>query len=333
MSFDSASFVQRMTARRIRCTFRKMYKIIRNVLSASLLMAMPVAAHAEEACPANAEQQLYDLLRALKSGINITVTDLLAKMDWAAEACPDRREVQAIVVVTMTDAMKSSQDGNVISALVDRALSAYELNSLGDPATQGVVVSRPDGHTETLNLYREVETRYQDVIAPYMVRLAQAGLEKPYLDGSALSACPVTANSIERLENESVVWSRIFPQTQLKTGSQLFDWATQRMSALSDACLALASSVDGTLNFWFLTRAQHLYSRMQYPYNQTDQATEDKFLAAAKKSMLHFNRVLYRKRDPAAPFVGMSDMRLEEMEALDSLIRMFEPDWKNITTQ
>ena len=65
---------------------------------AALTTAMPAPALAETvpACPADAEQTLYDMEMAIRQGAQTDPAAIRDLADWAIETCPDRPDAQAI---------------------------------------------------------------------------------------------------------------------------------------------------------------------------------------------------------------------------------------------
>tara|TARA_B100000678_G_scaffold270605_1_gene258630 strand:- start:5637 stop:6569 length:933 start_codon:yes stop_codon:yes gene_type:complete len=210
--------------------------------SASLFLAAPSSA---DECPDDAEQHVYEMILQIEANEATTPNDVFERIDWAAETCPNRREVQGLAVLLASLAMESTSDAGVVKAAVDRGLHAVRLNSLAPPELPPgpVVVDREDNETN-LQTFKVVSDRYLQVVLPKVIQLAHFGEVLPFIDGTPLEACPYNLESSMRLQREANVWGMSISDEFRKDDDPVFGWSTNRLNALSNACPNFAFPVD-----------------------------------------------------------------------------------------
>ena len=232
---------------------------------AALTTAMPAPALAETvpACPADAEQTLYDMEMAIRQGAQTDPAAIRDLADWAIETCPDRPDAQAIASTLSSAAMGSATDIDTLERDITRALTAITQNDHAwNTKQKPSVLKQPDGTEKNYFGYNAATTSLLKYALPYMIRLAEAGRLHPAISGTAYEACPYADHANFRLQEEANLWDRTI---RTKYDHPGFGWAENRLQSLYAACPAHRLELDFYLARLYgqeverLTRWEHVY--------------------------------------------------------------------------
>jgi hypothetical protein len=279
-----------------------MMPAIRPVAAAFASVFLLLRAEAETppaACPADAEQQLYDVLLDVTTGRQTQIKPILEKAGWAVATCPDRREVTGLAVLLASVILEGSQDINTVSQAADIGLQAYELN--GKTADgPSVEVTAPGGETQKLYLWNDVSQRYRAVVVPRVVALANAGVVKPHFSDAPLAACPYVEQGDFRLATDVKDLASFVTGQH---GEPNFIWATNRLKALSAACGDLATPANFALGKLYGTAATDTESRTSPSEIARDTAILNEAKAYARTALVYLNMAAeYRVEERLEPF-------------------------------
>ena len=226
-------------------------------------LSTPARAETAPACPANAEQTLYNMETAIRQGTQTDPAAILELAEWAIETCPDRPDVQAIASTLSSAVMGTATDLDTLERYITLALTAitqndYAWNTKQTPS----VLKQADGSEQNYFGYNAATTSLLKYALPYMIRLAEAGRVHPALSGTAYETCPYADHANFRVQEEANFWDRTIKTKYDHPG---FGWAGNRLQSLYDACPAHRLELDFYLARLYgqeadrLTRWEHVY--------------------------------------------------------------------------
>ena len=228
-------------------------------------ICLPATALAQtsSACPADAEQTLYDMEMAIRQGTQTDPATIRGLAEWAIEACPDRPDAQAIASTLSSAVMGSATDLDTLERDITRALTTITQNDYAwNTKQKPSVLEQPDGTEKNYFGYNAATTSLLKYTLPYMIRLAEAGRIHPAISGTAYEACPYADHANFRLQEEANLWDRTI---RTKYDHPGFGWAENRLQSLYAACPAHRSELDFYLARLYgqeverLTRWEHVY--------------------------------------------------------------------------
>ncbi|MEH6490134.1 hypothetical protein [Hyphomonas oceanitis] len=194
------------------------------------------AAHAapDSACPADAEQRLYDMETTIRQGTQKDPVAIVTMAEWAIETCPDRPDAQAIAATLMSAAVRTTNDLDVLDRYMTVMLTAirqsdYAWNTKQDPS----VLKQADGSEASYFGYSTATGVLTGTALPYLTAMAGSGRIHPAISGEPLGICPYADHSDSRLESEVSLWDK---SIKGKNGDPIFTWAENRLTALHAAC-------------------------------------------------------------------------------------------------
>lgn len=202
---------------------------------AALATCLP-SAHAapDAACPADAEQRLYDMETAIRQGTQKDPVAIVALAEWAVETCPDRPDAQAIAATLMSAAVKTTRDLDLLERYVTLMLTAIQQNDYAWRSDQKpTVLKQADGSEADYFGYSTASAVLTGTALPYLTGMAGAGRIHPAISGEPLGTCPYSDHAAFRLESEARLWDL---SVKHKYGEPLFGLAETRLNALREAC-------------------------------------------------------------------------------------------------
>lgn len=230
---------------------------------ATLATLVPAAAEPARACPAGAEQTLYDMEMAIRQGTQTDPAAILELAEWAIETCPDRPDAQAIASTLSSAVMGTATDLDTLERYITLTLTAITQNDYAWKTKQKPsVLKQPDGSEQTYFGYNAATTSLLKYAVPYMIRLAEAGRVHPVISGTAYATCPFADHADFRLQEEANLWDRTIKTKYEHPG---FGWAGNRLQSLYAACPAHKLELDFYLARLYgqeverLTRWEHVY--------------------------------------------------------------------------
>jgi hypothetical protein len=232
---------------------------------AAFSAAMPAPAFAETspACPAEAEQTLYDMEMAIRQGTQTDPATIRELADWAIETCPDRPDAQAIASTLSSAVMASATDLDTLERDITRALTAITQNDYAwNTKQKPSVLKQLDGTEKDYFGYNAATTAQLKYAIPYTISLAEAGRLHPVISGAPYESCPFADHANFRLQEEANLWDRLIKTRYDHPG---FGWAGNRLKSLYAACPAHKLELDFYLARLYgqeverLTRWEHVY--------------------------------------------------------------------------
>jgi hypothetical protein len=232
---------------------------------AALALWGPATAQAETApaCPANAEQILYDMELAIRQGAQTDPAPVLELAEWAIGACPDRPDAQAIASTLSSAVMGTVTDPETLERYITLALTAIRQNDYAwNTKQKPSVLRQADGSEQNYFGYNAATTSLLKYVLPYMIRLAEAGRIHPAISGAPYDACPYADHANFRLQEEANLWDRTI---RTKYDHPGYGWAENRLQSLYAACPAHRNELDFYLARLYgqeverLTRWEHVY--------------------------------------------------------------------------
>lgn len=204
---------------------------------------LPAAALAETpACPADAEQTLYDMETAIRQGTQTDIAPIVDLAEWAIETCPDRPDAQAIAATLMSATMGSTGDLDTLERYLTLMLTAIRQGDFAWNTKQDItVLKQADGSMQNYFGYNVATGVLLNSAIPYLIKLGNAGRLHPAISGAPYESCPFADHSASRLQDEANLWDRTV-KTRLDHPG--FGWAGNRLSALYNACPAHKLELD-----------------------------------------------------------------------------------------
>jgi hypothetical protein len=260
-----APFAGYVSADRMIMTLRLTRAIAPLALAAlSTLTLAPAHAEPAPACPADAEQTLYDMETAIRQGTQSDPVPIVALAEWGIKTCPDRPDAQAIAATLMSAVMGTTNDLDVLEGYMTLMLTAitqsdYAWNTKQNPS----VLKQADGSEANYFGYSNATGVLTGTALPYLTAMAGAGRIHPAISGEPLGICPYADHSDSRLEDEVNLWNK---SVRGKSGEPIFSWAENRLTALHAACPNHKRDLDFYLARLYgqevenLTRWNHNYS-------------------------------------------------------------------------
>jgi hypothetical protein len=227
-------------------------------------LAVPTAkADPIAACPADAEQRLFDMETAIRQGTQTDPAPIVELAEWGIETCPDRPDVQAIASTLMSAALGTSADPDTVERYLTLLLTAVRQNDYAwNTKQKPSVLKQADGSEQNYFGYNAATTSLLSYALPYMIRLANAGRLHPAISGAPYDSCPYPEHASFRLKEEANFWDRTVRRQREHPG---FGWAGNRLTALHAACPAHKTDLDFALARLYgqevedLTRWEHVY--------------------------------------------------------------------------
>ncbi len=241
------------------------FRLTRALAPLALAAFLPLAALADPAaaCPADAEQTLYDMETAIRQGTETDPAPIVALAEWAIETCPGRPDTQAIAATLMSAAIGTSADPGTVERYLTLMLTAIRQNDYAWTTKQSPSkLKQADGSVENYFGYNAATSVLLNTAIPYMIRLGNAGRLHPAISGEAYDSCPYPDHAGFRLQEEAGLWDRTVKGRRDHTG---FGWAENRLTALHAACPAHKKDLDFALARLYgqevedLTRWEHVY--------------------------------------------------------------------------
>lgn len=233
-------------------------------LGFAVFLAAPTAkADPAAACPADAEQRLFDMETAIRQGTQTDPAPIVDLAEWAIETCPDRPDAQAIASTLMSAALGTSGDPGTVERYLTLLLTAIRQNDYAwNTKQKPSVLKQADGSEQNYFGYNAATTSLLSYALPYMIRLANAGRLHPAISGAPYDSCPYADHAGFRLKEEANFWDRTVRRQREHPG---FGWAGNRLTELHAACPAHKKDLDFALARLYgqevdrLTRWEHVY--------------------------------------------------------------------------
>ena len=232
---------------------------------AAFTALLPTTAHAESgpACPADAEQTLYDMEIAIRTGKQTDPAPILELAEWAIETCPDRPDAQAIAATLAAAVMGTTKDPATLERYITLTFTAITQNDYAwNTKQKPSVLKQADGSEKNYFGYNAATTTLLRYAIPFTISLAEAGRLHPVISGAAYERCPYADHADFRLQEEANLWDRAVKTRYDHPG---FGWAENRLTALHAACPAHRNELDFYLARLYgqeverLTRWEHVY--------------------------------------------------------------------------
>jgi hypothetical protein len=251
-------------------------KIMPNRLIPALLslgfaafLAVPAArAEPAAACPADAEQRLFDMETAIRQGTQTDPAPIVDLAEWGIETCPDRPDVQAIASTLMSAALGTSADPDTVERYLTLLLTAVRQNDYAwNTKQKPSVLKQADGSMQNYFGYNAATGALLNSAIPYLIKLGNAGRLHKAISGEPYASCPFADHGDFRLQQEADLWDRTV-KTRLDHPG--FSWAENRLTALHTACPAHKTDLDYALARLYgqeverLTRWDHNYNENMY---------------------------------------------------------------------
>ncbi|MEM1036308.1 MAG: hypothetical protein AAGI14_06065 [Pseudomonadota bacterium] len=196
-----------------------------------------IPSHAEDICPADAEQQLYTMAQKIEAGQQSEIDPVLNLARWAIETCPDRAHAQALAALLMSSVLQTATDTKTFSnylTLTYRAVAQNDIAWKGSPPS--IALTTLDGSNHDFYGYNYASRTYQDSVLKGLVRLWQNEAPHPLVLGAEEIACPFTlAKSSKRLDDELVFWRKVAGAREVRDRHTLI---RSRLKTLHKACPA-----------------------------------------------------------------------------------------------
>lgn len=161
-------------------------------LGFATFLAVPAArAEPAAACPADAEQTLFDMETAIRQGTQTDPAPIVDLAEWGIETCPDRPDVQAIASTLMSAALGTSADPGTVERYLTLMLTAIRQNDYAwNTKQKPSVLKQADGSMQNYFGYNAATGALLNSAIPYLIKLGNAGRLHKAISGEPYASCP-----------------------------------------------------------------------------------------------------------------------------------------------
>jgi hypothetical protein len=199
-----------------------------------LLILSPTAFAAPEACPADAEQRLYDMIQSIQRGEQSEAGPVAELAEWAITTCADRSHTQALAATLIGVVIPATAEHDQVARYLDLAETALRQNDYAwTPKLGSAKLKNADGTITDYFGYANASTALTGTFLPYAAGLAEAGTVPRMLSGEAYAVCPYADHAANRLEQEADLWDAGVKQ---KSDQPIYALAETRLKMLHASC-------------------------------------------------------------------------------------------------
>ena len=239
---------------------------VRAVFAAALFSLVSAAASAETPaagpaeCPPTAEQALFNVLQAARTGAISDGNTVYSYAETARQLCPERGEVQGISAELYLMLADVTADAPGRLLLYGKAFDAALATDTHFTPGAGITVTGPDGASLPLHTYGSVFNLLESQIVPALSRLADTGSVHSMFTDASLDACPYVQNKGSGAQYEARGLSYFAPVNKGDTAALI----SGRLLRLRSACPAQAGYLTWALSNYHYRAAMALHSPLNF---------------------------------------------------------------------
>ncbi|WP_321490603.1 hypothetical protein [uncultured Hyphomonas sp.] len=211
-------------------------------LAIAAISSAPAQAETASACPADAEQKLYDMEMAIRQGTQTDPAAILELAEWAVETCPDRPDAQGIASTLASAVMGTATEADTLERYITLTFKAITQGDYAwTPKHEPSVLKQPDGSEAPYYGYNAGTTALLQYALPFTITLAKAGRLHPIISGVPYTSCPFSERADFRVREEANFWNRLAKDNYNQAG---FVWVENRLNSLHAACPSHRKELD-----------------------------------------------------------------------------------------